>query len=249
MDWFRWWHGTVNDPKFQWVARKSGQCVGSVIAVWAALLEHASSATQCNADATRGNVASFDCSDFDVAFGFEDGVVSAIFEAMEQKGLIVDGAIAKWNERQPKREDSGNPFTGALSSTERSRIHREKKKREASQCNDMQRDATHGNDREDKSREEIKTKTARVALTVEDLVADGLTAETATDWLAFRKQKRAPLTQTAWNGLKAEAAKAGWSLEAVVTKCMARGWQGFEAAWVKDEKPDLPQQSRFAGLK
>lgn len=156
MDWFRWWHGTVTDPKFQWVARKSGQPVGSVIAVWAALLECASTATQGNADATRGNVASFDCNDYDVALGFEDGTVQAIFAAMEQKGLIADRCIAKWNERQPKREDSGNPNTGALSSTERSRLRREKLKREATDATAMQRNATHGNGREEESREEEK---------------------------------------------------------------------------------------------
>lgn len=154
MDWFRWWHGTVTDPKFQWVARKSGQPVGSVIAVWAALLECASTATQGNADATRGNVASFDCTDYDVALGFEDGTVQAIFSAMEQKGLIADRCIAKWNERQPKREDSGNPNTGALSSTERSRLRREKLKREATDATQMQRDATQCNDREEEKRRE-----------------------------------------------------------------------------------------------
>ncbi|QMV33073.1 hypothetical protein KMC49_gp05 [Ralstonia phage Firinga] len=158
MDWFRWWHGTVTDPKFQWVARKSGQPVGSVIAVWAALLECASTATQGNADATRGNVASFDCNDYDVALGFGDGIVQSIFSAMEQKGLIVDRCISKWNERQPKREDSGNPNTGALSSTERSRLRRERLKQDETQCNARQRNATLGNDREEKSREEDKEK-------------------------------------------------------------------------------------------
>ncbi|MBB5411886.1 hypothetical protein HDG34_005852 [Paraburkholderia sp. HC6.4b] len=143
MDWLRWWHGTVTDPKFQWVARKSGQPVASVIAVWAALLECGSNATKCNADATRGNVASFDCDDIDVLFGLEEGVARSILSAMEAKRLIADGRIAKWEERQPQREDSGNPNTGALSSTERSQRLREKRKRDATQSNDMQRDATH----------------------------------------------------------------------------------------------------------
>lgn len=166
MEWFRWWHGTVTDPKFQWVARKSGQPVGNVIAVWAALLECASSATQGNADATRGNVASLHPEDFDILFGYEDGSVAAIIAAMTEKGLIVDGAIARWNERQPKREDAGNPNTGALSSTERARLRRERLKREATESTDMQRDATQCNEeqrnaphREEKSREELTTTT------------------------------------------------------------------------------------------
>jgi len=78
-----------------------------------------------------------------------------------------------------------------------------------------------------------KEKTKRVtALSCSDLMADGLSEETANEWLAFRRQKRAPLTATAWEGIKREAAKAGWVMQDVVTKCMARGWQGFEADWV-----------------
>jgi hypothetical protein len=145
MDWFRWWHGTVTDPKFQWVARKSGQTVASVIAVWAVVLETGSNATQGNADATRGNVASLHCEDWDVAFGLEDGSVQSIFDAMVAKGLIRDLRIVAWDARQPKREDGGDPNTGALSSTERSRLYREKKKRDATQGDEMQRDATQGN--------------------------------------------------------------------------------------------------------
>lgn len=78
-----------------------------------------------------------------------------------------------------------------------------------------------------------KEKTKRVtALSCSDLMADGLSEETANEWLAFRRQKRAPLTASAWEGIKREASKAGWVMQDVVTKCMARGWQGFEAEWV-----------------
>lgn len=181
MDWLRWWHGTVTDPKFQWVARKTGQPVGSVVAVWAALLECASTATQGNADATRGNVASFHCNDWDVALGFEDGAVQSIFDAMVLRGLIVDGAIAKWNERQPKREDAGNPNTGALSSTERSRLRREKLKQEATICTDAQRDATQCNEtqrdattEERREEESIKTSTNPNGLVVDSVPAADL---------------------------------------------------------------------------
>lgn len=159
MDWLRWWHGTVNDPKFGWVARKSGQTVASVVAVWACLLECASTATHCNADATRGNVASFDCNVADVLLGLDDGSVQSIYDAMVEKKMIDCGRLTKWDERQPKREDSGNPNTGALSSTERSRLHREKKKRDATDATEMQRSATHEHDRLDKSREDITTHT------------------------------------------------------------------------------------------
>jgi hypothetical protein len=154
MDWLRWWHSTVTDPKFQWVARRCKQPAANVIAVWACLLECASTATQCNADATRGDVASFDCNDIDVLLGLDDGSVKAIFDAMTEKKLIVDGRLSMWDARQPKREDSGNPSTGALSSTERSRLRRERMKRDETNATAVQRNATHGTDREEESRED-----------------------------------------------------------------------------------------------
>lgn len=133
MDWFRWWHGTITDPKFQSVARKAGTSVANVIAVWAALLEHASSVTQCDADVTRGDISHFDCEDFDVLLGLRDGESRSILEAMEHKNIIGNGRISRWDDRQQKRDDS---------STERTRAYRERKKNETlvTQCD---ADVTH----------------------------------------------------------------------------------------------------------
>lgn len=51
------------------------------------------------------------------------------------------------------------------------------------------------------------------------------------DFLAIRKAKRAPLTETAVAGLRREAAKAGLTLEAALAQCCERGWSGFNADW------------------
>lgn len=56
-----------------------------------------------------------------------------------------------------------------------------------------------------------------------------------TDFLALRRQKRAPLTPTALKRLEAEAGKAGISLSEVLSICCTRGWQSFDASW--DWKP------------
>lgn len=87
-------------------------------------------------------------------------------------------------------------------------------------------------------------KTKRVAaLTVEALVADGLEAETAQGWLEHRKARGAKLTQLAWNGFKAEVARAsGWTLEAAVLKAIARNWTAFEAKWVAEESHAIRRQ-------
>jgi hypothetical protein len=64
------------------------------------------------------------------------------------------------------------------------------------------------------------------------------------DFLALRKAKKSPVTQTAINGIKREAAKAKLSLEQALEICCIRGWQGFKAEWVKnDNKPQ--QQGSF----
>jgi uncharacterized protein YdaU (DUF1376 family) len=72
------------------------------------------------------------------------------------------------------------------------------------------------------------------ALAVADLVGSGLTEQTAVEFLALRKRKGAPLTERAWQGICTEAERAGWSNEQAVCKSLARGWTGFEAAWVQE---------------
>jgi hypothetical protein len=64
---------------------------------------------------------------------------------------------------------------------------------------------------------------------VDELVALGVTAQHASDWLAARKAKRLPLTPTAWEMFYAAAAKQGLSPAAAVEHCAARGWAGFHA--------------------
>ena len=75
------------------------------------------------------------------------------------------------------------------------------------------------------------------------LLALGVDAQVAADWLAVRKAKRAALTQTALDGMVAEAHKAGISVAEAVRICAARGWQGFRASW--DWRDDVPQGRTF----
>lgn len=57
------------------------------------------------------------------------------------------------------------------------------------------------------------------------------------DWLAVRKAKRAAVTETAIKGIRAEAEKAGLSMQAVLTLCCERGWAGFKASWDRGDTP------------
>ena len=77
------------------------------------------------------------------------------------------------------------------------------------------------------------------------LLALGVDAQVAADWLAVRKAKRAALTQTALDGMVDEAHKAGISVAEAVRICAVRGWQGFKASWAW--RDDRPQGRTFDG--
>lgn len=156
-DWFRWWHGTVTDPKFMWVSRRSGRPLSEVIAVWAALLETASNGE------TRGNVSCFDSVSHDCLMGFEDGICDRIVAAMTDKGMIdADGNLTGWERRQPKREDLPSAESRAKSSTERVRAYRDRMKLQRGETNEtaMKRSETQETAREEESREEGKPPTS-----------------------------------------------------------------------------------------
>ena len=115
MEWLRWYHGAISDPKWPLIARKSKQNIGTVVAVWAAILEHASQ------DEERGSIDGFDPEAIDALYGYEDGTCKAVVDAMVDKKLIVGGCVLSWQKRQPKREREDN-------SAERVKKHREAKK-------------------------------------------------------------------------------------------------------------------------
>jgi hypothetical protein len=51
------------------------------------------------------------------------------------------------------------------------------------------------------------------------------------DFLALRKAKKAPLTETALEAIRTEAQKAKISLSEALQVCCARGWQAFRSDW------------------
>lgn len=148
IDWFRWHHGSVTDPKFQLIAKRSSASLPDVLAVWAYVLEQAS------ASETRGHHGDIDCEAVDCMFGFDDGQTKAILDAMQAREMLTDGRVSSWDKRQPKRErDTDN-------SAERTRAYRERQKQplESGENHVTPCDATERqkNARGEKSREEEK---------------------------------------------------------------------------------------------
>lgn len=64
------------------------------------------------------------------------------------------------------------------------------------------------------------------------------------DFLAVRKAKRSPVTETALKAINQEAEKAGWNLEKALRECVSRGWIGFKADWVKNKDQNLSFRER-----
>lgn len=104
MDWFRWHHGSVTDPKFALVARRAGASLPDVLAVWAYILETASQSE------VRGQFGDVDAEALDCLFNFPatETRTADILAAMNSRGLTKDGAIFAWEKRQPKREREDN---------------------------------------------------------------------------------------------------------------------------------------------
>lgn len=71
-------------------------------------------------------------------------------------------------------------------------------------------------------------------VSVRALVDLDVSQQVATDFLAIRKAKRAPLTQTALQGIQNQAEKAGITLENALRVCVERGWQSYKAEWDRD---------------
>ena len=75
---------------------------------------------------------------------------------------------------------------------------------------------------------EKKSTTAIQPFTVDDQVWN--------DFIALRKAKRAPLTETALAMIEKESEIAGLTLQDALTECVTRGWQSFKADWVKPKQ-------------
>lgn len=238
IDWFRWHHGSVTDPKFQLVAKKSGASVAEVIAVWAFMLEESSMAEE------RGNHGMLDFDSIDCALGLDDGKAHAIYSNMEVRGLIEDGRVLSWEKRQPKRERTDDNSSVRVKAFREKQRHVTPNADDETPCNANENQET---PREEKSREEKEQKTGATRFDfLKALIENGVVPSVAADYMAARKAKKCVSTETAFGQIAKEAEKAGLSIADAVLVCCKRGWGGFEASWIKPEDKPTHEKPAYA---
>lgn len=115
IDWFRWHHGSVTDPKFALVARRAKTSLPNVLAVWAYVLEKASASEH------RGEFGDLDDEAIDCLFGLDDGTTASILDHMQARELVDHNSVTAWDKRQPKREREGDETAAERKAAQRAR--------------------------------------------------------------------------------------------------------------------------------
>lgn len=88
---------------------------------------------------------------------------------------------------------------------------------------------------------------SRVKVEKEKEYSPPIPAELLSEWLIVRKKK--PVTERVFNAVENQARQLGWTAEQAIIKCCERGWTGFDASWIKDNKPKTYQDSREAAAR
>jgi hypothetical protein len=114
---------------------------------------------------------------------------------------------------------------------------RKKEVRKAS-ASDADKLRTREEKRREEKKEEIQGEAPRKRSTQTPSLAkpDDVDQQTWGDWLALRKAKRAPVTETVVMGARDEANKAVMTLDAFLQVWCLRGSQGLQADWLRPEE-------------
>lgn len=104
---------------------------------------------------------------------------------------------------------------------------------------------------QNQSQKRKAARTAPPAANARDLLlADGVDEQTAADWIAHRKAKRATASATVIADRRRICAEAGVSLAVGLALEIARGWSGLKTEWIANamaaasRTPQLPFQSQ-----
>lgn len=107
---------------------------------------------------------------------------------------------------------------------------------------------TENKDQKNKTpRDKRASPSARVEIKSEKMVESGVSSPAASEYLSYRRAKKAPLTPMAWKRIVSEIHKTGMSIDDALGHAMARGWQGFDAEWLREKNRAGPINGETAG--
>lgn len=228
MDWFRMYGEFATDPKVQMMPEVMQRRLVMLLC-----LQCSNGIETFHETERESSIA------FALRISAEDlAVTKELF--MRKEFINSDWTLCNWDKRQYASD----------SSTARVRRHREKSKqasethetfqeRSSNALEQNRTDTEQSKDNPPTPRKRGRSNSAP-GLTVADLQARDVPQDVATEFLAMRTRKRAPLTELALQGIQREAASIGWGLGDALRKCVERGWQGFDASWVQNQARASP---------
>lgn len=81
---------------------------------------------------------------------------------------------------------------------------------------------------------------------LDNIIPEGISEPIWNDFKTLRKSKKAPITQTAINGIKKQAGMAGITFQEALEICCQNGWAGFKAEWInKQSKGSVNEKSKI----
>ncbi len=118
------------------------------------------------------------------------------------------------------------------SSAERTRAYRERKNKVKRHSDGVVTAQDTDTDTDTDKDKYIESETPKPETPLSRLLSLSVSKKVAQDYLAIRKLKKSPLTETALAGLLRQVGKSQYSLNAALTICCERGWAGFNPEWL-----------------
>lgn len=196
--------------------------VGALVSVWGVMRTRGK---RCGDDLIYANAAIAVLDDIADLPGFGEAMESAGWVDTADNGLIFRNFFNEYN-------------TDPADHSKAKAAERQRRFRNAHHnvTDDVTRNVTVTH-REEKRREEKKEQ--KTAPSAE--LFDGIPEQVVADFKALRAKLRAPITATAMDGIKREAAKAGITIGDALRMCCERGWRGFKAEWLQDRHAAVVQ--------
>ena len=194
----------------------------------------------------------------DWAWARSDAEIEAVRFVLSRFFVLTDGLYVQDRINDEVVQYQRNAETNARIATEREEKRRSRERSVNGACKDVNEPPPNQEPRttnQEPPTRKDKTRKPRPQsddfVSVDDLVAEGVDAQVAKDWLRVRKDKQQrTLTKTAWATVKAESVKAGMALDESLREAVARGWAGFKASWLDKASPPgrQPQPSKHTGF-